>query len=159
MLMYINLKQARIYMTQSPHEKFPKFAFSNGRRTSEVALAELERVTSLEREDLYDRMPELLRTDLAFVVGWASDKINVSEFGEFNSTAVKDFAIVKIPILSVDGTTGNNIDGINRSYAVNTATGEAVGDVDYFGAENYLVENFATARDLNSQLTLCRARI
>jgi hypothetical protein len=54
--------------------------------------------------------------------------------------------ILHIPRLNVAGTARCNLEGINLSYAINTANGQITGAEDFHGAEDYLSENFATAR-------------
>ena len=113
-----------------------------GRRSNTVALTQLESITGLSTHFLLEKIPELKNSALAFGISRASDGFGDSEVGRYNAQALEPFVIVRVPRLSVDGGTRNDLTGLNCSYFIDLSTDEVLGFADFHGAEESLADKY-----------------
>lgn len=124
-----------------------RFEFTQGRVDAETALRELESASGIGRDELLARISELNRSDLAFGMHWAADAYGDGIVGRWNAMKARDWVVLHVPAMNVAGDAHPSLEGVNRSYAIDTQVQTVIsGGADFYGAENYLSEHVATAR-------------
>ena len=108
--------------------------FSEGRRSAEVALHELQTATHIPEDQILAQIPELNRHDLAFGISWADVSFDQSPIGRHNALVATGKIELRIPELTVEGDKRNDLSGINRSYRININNGTFQGFHDFDGA-------------------------
>jgi len=115
----------------TPNENPERMSLPAGRISNTDALAALETAIGIARATLLEKIPELGMTNLAFGLQWASDGFSDSEVGRHNASLLKGYALVKIPILNVEGDQRNDMKGINRFHAIDVDTFEIQSKADF----------------------------